>query len=69
MIVPGSPRPHVDLARAIRIQLERAGLDAAHVDDVGGCTLTDAERFHSHRRDGERSGRMLSVIVAKGSPP
>ena len=63
----GGAKPHVDLARAIRIQLERAGLSAANVDDVGGCTLSDAERFHSHRRDGERSGRMLSVIVARGS--
>lgn len=64
VVVAGSPRPHVDLARAVRIQLERAGIDAANIDDVGGCTLAEAERFHSHRRDGERSGRMLSVIVA-----
>jgi YfiH family protein len=67
VIVPREPRPHVDLARAIRIQLERAGLDAKNIDDVGGCTLAEPERFHSHRRDGEKSGRMLSVIVA-GAP-
>jgi YfiH family protein len=67
VVVPHEPRPHVDLSRAVRIQLERAGLDAKNVDDVGGCTLAEPERFHSHRRDGERSGRMLSVIVARGS--
>jgi YfiH family protein len=64
VLVASTPRPHVDLARAVRIQLERAGFDASHIDDVGGCTLAEPERFHSHRRDGERSGRMLSVIVA-----
>lgn len=64
VVVARAPRPHVDLARALRIQLERAGLDPAKIDDVGGCTLAEPERFHSHRRDGERSGRMLSVIVA-----
>jgi len=64
VVVRGKAKPHVDLARAIRIQLERAGLDPAKVDDVGGCTLGEPERFHSFRRDGEHSGRMLSVIVA-----
>ncbi len=67
VVLPRSPRPHVDLARAIRVQLERAGLDASRIDDVGGCTLGEPERFHSHRRDGERSGRMLSVIVARAA--
>lgn len=64
VVIAGTPRPHVDLARAIRIQLERAGLAASHIDDVGGCTLAEPERFHSHRRDGDKSGRMLSVVVA-----
>ena len=67
VVIPGAPRPHVDLARAIRIQLQRAGIEAARIDDVGGCTLGEPERFHSHRRDGDRSGRMLSVIVAAGA--
>lgn len=65
VIVPGSPRPHADLAKAVRVQLVRAGLAEAGVDDVGGCTLGEADRFHSHRRDGERSGRMLSIVAAR----
>jgi len=69
VVVARSPRPHVDLARAVRIQLERAGLDPKNIDDVGGCTFAEPERFHSHRRDGDRSGRMLSVIVARASAP
>jgi YfiH family protein len=59
------PRPHVDLARAVRAQLLAIGLEAANVDDVGGDTFAEAARFHSHRRDGERSGRQLSAIVAR----
>lgn len=65
VVIPRDPRPHVDLARAIGVQLARAGIDPTRVHDVGGCTLAEPERFHSHRRDGERSGRMLSVIVAR----
>jgi YfiH family protein len=66
VIAGATPKPHVDLARAVRVQLGRLGLDERRIDDVGGCTWQEAERFHSHRRDGERSGRMLSVVVARG---
>jgi YfiH family protein len=66
VVFPGDPRPHVDLGRAVRAQLRARGVDAAHVDDVGGCTYADAARFFSHRRDAGRTGRHLSVIVARG---
>ncbi len=56
-------RPHVDLRRAVRAQLVSAGLADGDVDDVRGCTVLDAERFFSYRRDGARSGRHLSAIV------
>lgn len=59
------PRPHVDLARAVRVQLSALGVEPERVDDVGGCACDEPERFYSHRRDGARSGRMLSVIVAR----
>jgi YfiH family protein len=58
-------KPLVDLARAVRAQLTRAGIAPEHVDDVGGCTLSEPARFFSFRRDGARSGRHLSVIVAR----
>jgi polyphenol oxidase len=61
---PGA-RPHVDLARAVRLQLTEVGVDPANVDDVGGCAHDERDRFFSFRRDGQRSGRMLSVIVAR----
>lgn len=61
----GADKPHVDLARVVRAQLLARGLTEAHVDDVGGCTQTEPDRFFSYRRDGKRSGRHLGAIVAR----
>ncbi len=58
------PRPHASLATLLCAQLLELGLEAAQIDDVGGDTCAERDRFHSHRRDAARSGRMLSVIVA-----
>ncbi len=60
-------RPHVDLRRIVRAQLVAAGLLDESIDDVAGCTKCDADRFFSYRRDRERSGRLLSAIVARAS--
>ena len=65
VILERAPRPHADLARAVRAQLVHAGLAAEHVDDVGGCSLSERERFFSHRRDAGHTGRMLSAIRAR----
>lgn len=59
------PRPHVDLGAILRRQLARAGVAPERVDDVGGCTHRDRDRFFSYRRDGVRSGRHLAVIVSR----
>jgi len=64
---PGaSGRPHVDLWRANRDQLEAAGVpsDAIHVAAL--CTKTHARVLHSYRADRERAGRMAGVIRVKG---
>jgi polyphenol oxidase len=57
-------RSHVDLRRIVRAQLEAAGVRPELIDDVPGCTVCEPERFHSFRRDGARSGRLLSAIVS-----
>jgi len=44
--------------------LEDAGV--TDVDDVGLCTACDAERFFSHRRDGERTGRQAGIAWLSG---
>jgi YfiH family protein len=61
--VPGR-KTRVDLRRIVHAQLEAAGVRADHTSDVAGCTFCEPGRFHSFRRDGKRSGRMLSAIVA-----
>jgi hypothetical protein len=58
-------RPHVDLRRAVRAQLESLGVGASRIDDVVGCTMGDPRRFFSFRRDGPKSGRHLSAIVPR----
>jgi polyphenol oxidase len=58
-------KPHFDLWRANREQLERAGVppDAIHV--AGLCTRTHAGVFHSYRAAGPQAGRMAAVIRAR----
>jgi YfiH family protein len=64
VVIHREPRPHVDLARGVRAQLERAGLRAERIERVPGCTFAEPARFFSFRRDGQSSGRQLAVIVA-----
>ena len=55
-------KPHVDLRRILHAQLVAAGIGADRIDHVLGCTVCDAERFFSYRRDGE-TGRQALVMV------
>lgn len=55
-------RTHIDLATACLRQLVAARVPVGNVYDCGACTFTDAERYHSFRRDREASGRMRSFI-------
>ncbi|UUW87616.1 peptidoglycan editing factor PgeF [Nocardioides sp. WV_118_6] len=50
--------PALDLGAGVAAQLAAAGVP---VTVVPGCTLED-ERFHSYRRDGERSGRFAGLV-------
>jgi YfiH family protein len=60
----GDPRPFADLTAVVRAQLEQLGISEGRVDDVGGCTYAEPDRFFSFRRDGQRSGRHVAAIVA-----
>lgn len=62
----GHDKPRVDLAAVVVAQLSHLGIAPERIDDVGGCTFQEADRFFSYRRDGSRSGRHLGVIVARG---
>jgi copper oxidase (laccase) domain-containing protein len=57
----------VDLRAAAREKLRQAGLSDERIDDVAGCTKHSLD-FHSFRRDGANSGRMLASIAIRSSP-
>jgi YfiH family protein len=50
----------VDLYALARQRLAAAGIDPAQVHGGGLCTISDAQRFFSYRRD-RRSGRMATL--------
>ncbi len=60
-------KAYVDLRAAVRAQLVAAGVTDARIEDVPGCTKHETGRFHSFRRDGANSGRMLAAIAARRS--
>ena len=55
-------RPHLDLWRATRDQLIRAGVPPAQIHVSSLCTFDHPSLFHSYRRDGARAGRLVAAI-------
>jgi YfiH family protein len=52
----------LDLAGAIRAELERAGVDTAAIRACGLCTSCNPALFFSHRRDNGVSGRQAGLV-------
>jgi YfiH family protein len=59
---PEWEKPHLNLATANRKQLLNTGLSADRIDATSLCTQCRADLLFSYRREGERAGRLLSVI-------
>ena len=55
----------LDLPAVARALLERAGVETVEAAEL--CTSCNPERFYSHRRDGERTGRQAGLIWMDGS--
>jgi YfiH family protein len=55
----------VDLRAALEIQLAALGVAPGRIERVGGCSRCDPVGFHSYRRDGATSGRMLSFVTGR----
>ncbi len=49
-------KPHVNLRFIVTQKLLALGLTEASIDQIGGCTVLDAQHYFSFRRDGKRSG-------------
>ncbi|MCL4540261.1 MAG: peptidoglycan editing factor PgeF [Bacteroidetes bacterium] len=54
----------LDLKQAIASQLVERKIPASNIEVSDRCTICDLN-FHSFRRDGESSGRMLGVVAIK----
>lgn len=57
---PEWAKPHVDLKRAIFLQLASGGAVGAQV--LPNCTYSEPALFFSHRREHGRTGRLVAVI-------
>jgi YfiH family protein len=58
----GEGAVRVDLKGANAAQLREAGVLPRNIEIHPSCTISESSLFHSHRRDGARSGRMMGVI-------
>jgi len=57
-------RWYVDLKAENERQLTEAGVPQEQIERSQACTICD-RRFHSHRRDGAQSGRMMAVLMLR----
>jgi polyphenol oxidase len=53
---------HLDIPAVNRTELLAEGVREDRIEHENSCTICTPDRFHSYRRDGERSGRMMGVI-------
>ncbi len=53
----------VDMGRAVRLQLEAAGVPEAHIVDPPACTSCATELCFSHRRDQGLTGRLWGLAA------
>lgn len=58
----GSGKFMLDIKTANKKQLLEAGVQENNIEVHSACTISTPEIFHSFRRDGNKSGRMLAVI-------
>ncbi len=55
---------HLSLPAALRVDLERAGVEEVH--DLGLCTGCRSDLFYSHRKQGPLTGRNLAAVARVG---
>lgn len=56
---------HINLPETNRMQLVEAGVPPVNITMAGLCTLTDADKWFSARRQGIQSGRIYTGIILK----
>ncbi len=58
-----------DLKKANREQLIASGIPPEHIITDPACTICGTDLYHSHRRDGAASGRMMGIIGIRPLTP
>lgn len=58
-------KPHVDLKGFVAGQLKEEGVPGNSIEVDPACTLEREHEFYSYRREKEKSGRMLGLIVLR----
>lgn len=53
----------LDLVKANMVQLLRAGIKTENISTTPFCTSCREDLFFSHRRDGEKTGRLAAIIM------
>jgi len=64
-VVKRAHKFYFDLAGENVEQLLACGVSSKNIFDCEICTSCNNDRFYSYRREGERAGRMASVIMLK----
>lgn len=55
-------RAFIDLKNENKLQLQQQGVVDSNIEVSPSCTICMQEVFHSFRRDGQKSGRMMATI-------
>ena len=58
----GPRRWHLDLPKANRWLLMRAGISPEHIDDQALCTRCNGDQWFSHRGQGPETGRFAAMV-------
>ncbi len=57
--------PHVNLPKAVYLQLIRSGVKKANIIDADICTACNIDEFHSHRARKGKCGLSAGAIVLR----
>jgi polyphenol oxidase len=60
-------KPHIDLKGFIRHQLEGQHILPENIRVDPGCTYDHPDQYYSYRREKDRSGRMMAMIMLRSS--
>ena len=63
--VEGKTKKHLNLQKALRLQLENIGISSEHIDDAPSklCTRCTGDQFYSYQRDGRPFGTRVGLSV------